>query len=251
MNDASLKSRFDEDGFVVVRQFLPPDEMQMLQAELDRYIREVVPVLPSGDAFYQNPDRPETLKQMQHMGQDTFFENYRRNPRWNQLAEWLLGEPAQANAPEWFNKPPGTAHPTPPHQDNFYFCLRPPNVLTMWLALDAVDEENGCLRYVAGSHRQGIRSHGPTETIGFSQAILNYGPEDRARETAAFLQPGDVVVHLGNTIHRAEPNRSSNRNRRAFAMVFQGESCQRDADAYARYKAALEQQHARMGLAGA
>ena len=30
------------------------------------------------------------------------------------------------------------------------------DVLTIWLALDPVDEQNGCLRYVAGSHRRGI-----------------------------------------------------------------------------------------------
>jgi phytanoyl-CoA hydroxylase len=250
MNDELLNSRFHEDGFVVVCQFLPPSELQQLQSELDRYIRDVVPSLPSGDAFYQDRSRPETLKQMQHMGNDAFFEQYRRNPRWNQLATELLGEAACANAPEWFNKPPRTEHATPPHQDNFYFCLRPPSVLTMWLALDVVDDGNGCLRYVAGSHKIGIRPHGPTEVLGFSQGILDYGSDDRDREVAVSLQPGDVVVHFGNTIHRADPNTSPDRNRRAFAMVFRGESCQRDADAYARYEAALEQQHTRMGLAG-
>jgi phytanoyl-CoA hydroxylase len=187
---------------------------------------------------------------MQHMGCDAFFEKYRWNPRWNKFAAVLLGEAVQANEPEWFNKPPGTEHPTPPHQDNFYFCLRPPSVLTMWLALDVVDTENGCLRYVAGSHKNGIRPHGPTEVLGFSQGILDYVSEDRDREVAMELQPGDVVAHLGNTVHRAEPNGSSSRNRRAFAMVFRGESCERDAEAYARYEVALDQQHSRMGLAG-
>ena len=251
MNDASLKSRFDDDGFVVVRQFLPREELQQLQSELDRYIRDVVPNLPSSDAFYHDRDRPETLKQMQHMDDDAFFEEYRRNPRWVQLATELLGEAARSDGPEWFNKPPGTEHATPPHQDNFYFCLRPPSVLTMWLALDVVDAENGCLRYVAGSHKPAIRPHGPTDVLGFSQGIADYNSDDRDREVAVSLQPGDVVVHFGNTIHRADPNASPDRNRRAFAMVFRGESCQRDADAYARYQVALEQQHARMGLAGA
>lgn len=248
MNDESLKRRLDEDGFIVVRQFLPPEELLVLRSELDRYIREVVPNLPSGDAFYQDRSRPETLKQMQNMAHDAFFENYREDPRWSRLAETLLGEAVQANEPEWFNKPPGTEHSTPPHQDNFYFCVQPPNVLTMWLALDAVDDENGCLRYVAGSHKHGIRPHGPTEVLGFSQGILDYSSEDRDHEVAVSLQPGDLVAHLGNTIHRAEPNTSPDRHRRAFAMVFQGEGCQRDAEAYACYQAALEQQHTRMGL---
>ena len=42
--------------------------------------------------------------------------------------------------------PPGVDHPTPPHQDNYYFNLKPLNVV-IWLALDDVDDENGCLRY--------------------------------------------------------------------------------------------------------
>ena len=91
---------------------------------------------------------------------------------------------------EWFNKPPGTDSPTPPHQDNYYFCLRPPSVLTIWLALDPVDEENGCLRYVAGSHRQGIRAHARSNILGFSQGISDYGDEDRAREVVVRLQAG-------------------------------------------------------------
>jgi phytanoyl-CoA hydroxylase len=251
MNKETLKRQFDEQGFVIVRQFLPPDDLQQLRTELDRYIRDVVPGLPGGDAFYQDRGRPETLKQMQHMGQDGFFNDYRRHSRWCELATALIGETCEANEPEWFNKPPGTAHPTPPHQDNFYFCLKPPNVLTMWLALDVVDDGNGCLRYVAGSHQRGIRPHGPTEVLGFSQGILNFNEDDRRREVAIHLQPGDLVVHHGNTIHRAEPNTSPDRNRRAFAMVFRGESCRRDAEAYARYEAALAEQHARMGLVGA
>ena len=62
------------------------------------------------------------------------------------------------------------------------------------------------------------------------------------------LQPGDVVVHHGNTIHRADANRSATRNRRAFAMVVKGLSCRRDEEAYTRYLAALKAQHEQMGL---
>ncbi|MGD9856220.1 MAG: phytanoyl-CoA dioxygenase family protein [Planctomycetaceae bacterium] len=245
------KRQYDRDGFVVVRKFLPPEELAELRTHLDRYIREVVPSLPSGSAFFQDRARPETLKQLQHMGHDPFFAGYREHPRWQALANELIGEPSAAKEPEWFNKPPGTEHPTPPHQDNFYFCLRPANVLTMWLALDDVDVENGCLRYVRGSHRRGIRPHLRTGVLGFSQGITDYGPDDLANEVEIHLAPGDLVVHHGETIHRAEPNRSVSRNRRAFAMVFQGESCRRDDDAFARYEAALHSQHSELGLATA
>ena len=244
----TLKSRYDRDGFVVVPGFLPPGDLGELTGHLDRYIREVVPGLPDRDAFYVDRSRPETLKQLQHMEGDAFFCDYMKHTLWLELARALLGEEPEPKSVEWFNKPPGTGSPTPPHQDNYYFCLRPPSVLTIWLALDPVDEENGCLRYVAGSHRRGIRAHARSNILGFSQGISDYGDEDRAREVVVRLRPGDAVAHHGDAIHRADPNRSPVRNRRAFAMVVRGASARRDEAAFARYMEAVKAQHQGLGI---
>ena len=244
----SEQALFQRDGFVVIRGLLPPGEMSQLQENLDRYVRDVVPTLPDADAFYDDRARPETLKQLQRMGQDSFFESYGRHARWVEAAESLLGEPAVAEQPEWFNKPPGTNHVTPPHQDNYYFCLTPPSVLTIWLALDDVDAENGCLRYVAGSHKCGFRTHAKSKILGFSQGITDYTADDFVREVAVTLRAGDAVAHHGMAIHRADANLSATRNRRSFAMVFKGVSCRRDATAYERYMAAAREQHHELGL---
>lgn len=248
MNFEALKTSYDRDGFVVVRQLLPAPELALLQHELDRYIREIVPTLPDADAFYVDRNRPETLKQLQHMGRDSFFRDYAKHPIWMALAESLVGEQVTVQEPEWFNKPAGTQSPTPPHQDNYYFCLSPPHVVTIWMALDPVDDENGCLRYVRGSHLSEVRPHSRSNILGFSQGITDFGPADREQEVPIHLQPGDVVAHHGNTIHRAEPNRSTTRNRRSFAQVYRGVSCQRDEPAFNRYLANLSSQHATLGL---
>ncbi len=242
------KLAFDRDGYVVIREFLAEPEMAELQSHLERYIRDVVPTLPATAAFFQDPSRPETLKQMQHMDGDPFFREYTQHDKWVDLAATLLGEPAACASPEWFNKPPGTPHATPPHQDNSYFCLQPAQVVTLWLALDHVDEENGCLRYVRGSHRQGIRPHQASRVLGFSQAIHDFSDEEDAESIAVHLQPGDLVAHHGETIHRAEANRSTTRHRRAFAMVYKGASCRLDSEAYQRYQAALQGQHEALGI---
>lgn len=248
MSFEQYREAFERDGMVVVPAFLDPDALAELQSELERYIREVIPTLPEANAFYVDRDRPETLKQMQHMGGDPFFQGYSRHPRWIALAGALLGEEARCHEPEWFNKPPGENAPTPPHQDNYYFNLKPPNVLTIWLALDRVDEGNGCLRYVVGSHREGTRPHGSSSILGFSQGITDYGPTDTRREVAVCLEPGDAVIHHGEMIHRADANRSAARNRRAFAMVMEGASCRRDEEAFSRYQAALREQHQALGV---
>jgi phytanoyl-CoA hydroxylase len=244
----SEKQAFDRDGFVVIRRFLAGSELSELVGQLEHYIRDVVPRLSDAHAFYHDRARPETLKQMQFMQDDPFFRDYTCHSKWKALAEALVGEAAACESPEWFNKPPGVDHPTPPHQDNYYFNLQPPNVVTIWLALDKVDDENGCLRYLPGSHQRGFRPHGRSNVLGFSQGITDFGPDDAAAERKIHLGPGDAVAHHGMTIHRAEPNRSQTRDRRAFAMVFKGVSCRRDEAGFARYQASAKKQHEQMGL---
>lgn len=248
VNAQEYGSRFRRDGFTVVRRFLFGAELAELRDHLERYIRDVVPGLPASDAFYDDRDRPETLKQLHRMGQDPFFRDYVHHASWKGFAEDLLGEEANCESPEWFGKPPGSAHPTPPHQDNYYFNLAPPNVLTIWLALDRVDAENGCLRYVSRSHLAGPRPHGASRVLGFSQGITDYGAAEEAMEVPVYLELGDAVVHHGWTIHRAGPNRSATRPRRAFAMVFKGRSCRRDEEGYRRYQDELQRQLSQKGL---
>lgn len=173
---------------------------------------------------------------------DPFSERLRRDPHWLALARDLLGEEVHVHDPEWFDKPPGEAAPTPPHQDNYYFNLTPPNVLTIWRAPAAVDEENGCVRSLPGSHLKRVRLHGEASVLGFSQGITDYVPENHAREEPRRLPPGDTSVHHGLAVHRADPNRSADRRRRAFALVAHGVGSRRDEAAYADCLAALEQQ---------
>ena len=42
------------------------------------------------------------------------------------------------------------------HQDSTYWGLSKPDVVTAWIALDEATAENGCMRYVPGSHRHGV-----------------------------------------------------------------------------------------------
>ncbi len=247
MFHTAYKTDYDRDGHALIPEFLTKEEMAELEHHLDRYIRETVPALPATHAFYQDRSHPETLKQLQFMEEDPFFEELPRRDKWMNLAETLVGEPARPSV-EWFDKPPRTRHVTPPHQDNFYFCLTPAHVVTFWLALDFVDDENGSLRYVTGSHLQSIRPHKPTKIIGFSQGITDFGAEDRAAEVVVRMRPGDLVLHHGNMIHSANANRSKCRHRRAFAIVYKGESCRLDEEASRRYRATLQAQQARAGM---
>lgn len=234
------REHFEQDGFVSVLSFCDTDELQTIESELDRFIAERVPVLPPENIFYEDKADPSTLKQIQRMHEhdDFFCDFFEGKPQ--RLAEELLGEVVVGKNLQYFNKPPTFGEATPPHQDGFYFMLKPCRALTMWMALDMVDEENGCMRYVRNSHTRGMRSHGRTETLGFSQGITDFGQSaDTCEEVACPVQPGDLLAHHALTIHRADVNCSANRHRRALGFIFYGKSAEENVVAHTAYQQQL------------
>jgi len=235
-----LRESFHRDGFVTLRGFLSGEELAELLANLGRYIREVVPTLTDG-VFYEDKARPETLKQMQDLHErDDYFEKLFYGSKFEALAGGLLGGPVVGKNLQYFDKPPGVGRATPAHQDGYYFMIEPCEAITMWVALEQVDEENGCVRYVRGSHVKGVRDHARTQTLGFSQSIIDYGRvEDLAAEVAVPAQAGDLLAHHALTIHRADGNHSATRTRKALGFVYYAAEAKQDISAHAAYHAKL------------
>ena len=240
-DNAERLQRFEANGFVALPQFVTGQELTQLTANVDRFIRDVVPDMPLDHVFYENKNDPTTLKQIQQMGNhDPWFHELFTNSRFREVAELLLDGPVVPKNMQYFNKPPGIGQPTPPHQDGFYFMLDPCEAVTMWFALDHVDEENGCVRYVRGSHKQGMRAHARTQTLGFSQGIADWPTDaDRQHELACPAEPGDLLVHDAMTIHRADRNRSATRSRRALGFIYYSHHAREDAEAHAAYQRRL------------
>lgn len=111
----------------------------------------------------------------------------------------------------------------------------------MWLALEEVDEDNGCVCYVTGSNRKGMRPHGRTDTLGFSQGLTDFGPDDTANEVAFHAMPGDLLVHHALTIHRAGGNRTLDRSRRALGLVYFAAHAREDSAMQKEYQKKLTQ----------
>ena len=149
-----LKVKYDRDGFAVERSFLSGRELTDLLAAVERYRNEILPRVRPGT--YEKAGVEETLKSMNKMDYyDPFFEEYLlNNRRIKSLSRELLGQPVIIRNVQWFNKPPRIGKETPPHQDNVFMRLVPPEALTLWIALDLMDESNSCIRYLPGSHGQ-------------------------------------------------------------------------------------------------
>jgi len=237
-------NQFSNDGYACFPKFVAGDELSGLQSHVQRFISEIAPQIAAEQVFYEDKQDPTTLKQIQHMGDhDQWFHTLLTASRFRQLAEEILDGPVVPKNLQYFNKPAGVGQPTPPHQDGYYFMLDPCEAVTMWLALDEVDEENGCVRYVKASHRWGMRDHARTQTLGFSQGIVGYPTAaDREQEIAIPASPGDLLVHDALTIHRADGNRSATRSRRSLGFVYFSHRAREDAAAQAAYQKRLAEE---------
>lgn len=233
------QEEFERDGYVAIRGFLNEQDMSELDANLARFKRDVLPTLPAEQLFYEDKNDKDSLKQIQQLQTHDDYFGQLFHGKFKQLAETLMGSVDGKNM-QYFNKPPLIGKPTPPHQDGYYFMLTPCEALTMWFALDDVDEENGCVRYVRGSNHWEMRNHGRTEVLGFSQGIIDYGtPQDLEHEIAFPAQPGDLLVHHAMTIHRADGNRSQNRTRQALGFIYYSQDAKVDEEASIAYQKKL------------
>ncbi len=244
----ALRERYFTDGFVIVRQLLAPAALAELHAQIERYIREVVPTLPKDQAFHDDYSRPETLRKMQALNRhDAWFSRFMQSGPHIPIQEHLMGDQCQPQGLEWFDKLPHDKNATPAHQDGFYWNRQPDLACGAWIALDPVDRENGCLWYARGSHRQGVRPHGASGVLGFSQGLLDFDPAG-VDGVPIELAPGDAVIHSSATIHWTDVNRTA-RHRRAIATFCFGASTVRDEAGHARYLASLKSQLEKRGIA--
>lgn len=242
----SYRAAFDDNGYIHIPGFITEAEAQEIEAQIQTYLRDVAPTRPKTEIMFDDYERPETLKRISNMGLLPFFEAMSNSPKLVDLAKTLLQDDVDVKGMQYFNKPPGGSE-TPAHQDGYYFCLVPNEALTLWLALDDVDDENGALHYIKGSHKVGILPHNPSQVIGFSQGLAAADLSAYGEEVVCPVKRGDLLVHHCRVIHLAGPN-NSQRQRRVIGQVYFAQRAQVDPEMKRVYDEALDTQRKTAGI---
>jgi hypothetical protein len=158
--------------------------------------------------------------------------------RWDEVAlAWLLEprlarvltsilrgrEPFAVQTMLYF-KPPG-ARGQAPHQDQYYLRASPGTCVAAWMALDACDDENGCLQVVPGSHEWPVLCTVPADTSRSFTDVTVPLPSD-VELVQVPMQPGDVLFFNGSLVHGSEPNTSGRFRRALIGHYVEGEATQ-------------------------
>lgn len=136
------------------------------------------------------------------------------------IARQILGPEARCFFDLSILKVPKIGAATPWHQDE---AFRDPNFeyneLTVWVPLQEVTTENGCLQFVPGSHRIPVLQHRSANNDPTSQAVECTEAIDEASAVPCPLKPGGATLHHHRTLHRSSPN-VSGAPRYTYIMTF-------------------------------
>lgn len=110
-------------------------------------------------------------------------------------------------------KPAGDGQEVPWHQDGQYWPIRPLGTCSVWIALEPVDRDNGCMRFIPGSQRrEALYSHriSARENLVLNQEVI---PEefDESLAVDVELEPGQMSLHDVRMIHASLANTSKRR----------------------------------------
>ena len=240
MLNAEEITRYEEDGCLVLRQVLNPADLEPLRQSIAEYVDLQIQKLQT-DGKVRDPHTEATFEKRWAIiceendlqkGEDRVAQwgagsgllneavyNLIADPRLTDIMASLLGPEISANGDYWIRpKVPGDPITTLAwHQDSNYYigkgdsdtveAMSDPGgkVLNMWLPLVDVNEHNGCLKLVRGSHRHGTVAAQRNELGHWTpvEDVSRYGTV--ANEA---MQIGDVLIFNNLTLHASGNNDS-------------------------------------------
>jgi ectoine hydroxylase-related dioxygenase (phytanoyl-CoA dioxygenase family) len=228
---------YERDGVIRVRGLFSQTEVLALRTELERYMREDLAEKPA-DARTLEPDGKTVRNLWRIEVHHPAILPMVEKPQIVALVSKLVhGEPLLVGV-ETFNKPARIGSGVPYHQDNAYFCQSPPDMLTIWIAMDAVTMANGPVYYVRGSHKHGMLPTKPSGVKGNSIGLAEAPAVPLEEQFCGLLEPGDALIHQCETIHHSAPNHSDS-PRLGLLLVYRGQHTQTDTALKAAYTAAV------------
>ena len=213
---------FRANGYLAIPRLASEDDLASLRAQYDR-------ILADPRAFAVTFEGGGTLHQV--MSPDVLHPELRETACFRtgrRLACQLLGI-AEGELDGFFThmiyKPAGAGRDTPWHQDEAYWdnAAFLAHSLSVWVPLDPVTVESGCMQFVPRSHERDVLPH--RYQAGVQPLVLD-GEVDLASAVACPLPAGGATFHHCRTLHYTGPN-TSGVERRAWSIAFHAKPARR------------------------
>lgn len=198
--------KYSADGYVIPDFKLPDELVQRLQWGTETAINRLTEYKPEDIA---NPHFIDFSAE----GIKNPFAEVAAHPNILDMVEQLIGPDIILWIARILCKPSVEGREVPWHQDGEYWPMRPLETCTVWIALDEVSTENGCMRFIPGSHQnEGLYSHHMSDR---KDLVLNLELDDdqfdESKSVNVELPKGGMSIHHVKLIHGSLANRSQKR----------------------------------------
>ena len=163
------------------------------------------------------------LRQVYH--RDILFKNWMESEKIRPILKQILEDEVAittAHHNSIMTKMPFSSTETSWHQDRRYWSYEGDNLVSVWLALDVENSENGVLEFIPKSHKIQFSDEQFSEKEYFNlEHPLNMSLIETKQSTT--LQRGDVVLFHCKLLHRANKN-STDSPKISFVYTVKGKS---------------------------
>ena len=130
-----------------------------------------------------------------------------RDPIMLDAVEYLIGPDILCWGSSFFTKKARDPRFVSWHQDSTYYGLRPAETVTTWVAFTDSRIASGCVRFVPGTHKNGVLDH--IETHDADNLLMKGQTIMGIEEAAAVdceLAAGEISIHHESVVHGSNPN---------------------------------------------
>ena len=206
MLEQNAVASFKDQGFIVIPKLFSKQEVDAIKAHF-MTLNALGKGRFEGDNISDQSDPLARYPRMVHPHRwDKLSLDWLLDKRLRHWTTTLLGREPYAAQTMFYFKPPG-ARGQALHQDQRSLEVHPGTCLAAWMAVDACDEENGCLELVPGTQNlpKLCPVHADT-TASFTEETVPLSSDMRAE--AVPMQAGDVLFFNGQVINGSGPNQS-------------------------------------------
>ena len=190
---------YNDYGYVAPIDVLTPDEANEIKTEIEQIENRWPNELDGLGRNYVHMISP-------------VFDKICHNSKILDAVESIIGKDILIGGTTLFIKDPDNKGFVSWHQDAKYIGFEPHNWVTAWLAVTDANEENGCMRMWAGTHKEKIREHKDTfnesNLLTRGQTVQNVPLEKTIPNE---LKAGQLSLHHPMIVHGSTPNKSKSR----------------------------------------
>ena len=213
---------YEEQGYLTGVKMFDEAQVEWLRAELSELMNPQHPARELWYEFHSNESADPSRVLFHALGAWRIargFHDLLWNPRFTVPASQLLGGAVRFWHDQLFCKPARHGGVVAWHQDYSYWTRTTPLAhLTCWAGLDDSTRENGCVRYVPGSHRwPDLPITGLAGDMDAIQSVLTDEQKAKFKPVPIELKAGEASFHHPRMIHGSYAN-STDRPRRATVI---------------------------------